>query len=95
MKDLKPTTCIYIIILFVCAVALTCQTLAVMAVLSHNHALEVELRSHKAKIETLQVRIIQLSTMNDLMLVFDYLLPPMYSNEIAIINKELRERLKK
>lgn len=60
-----------------------CLTLSLFTLYGDNNALRYQVKAQQAKIEQLQVRNTQLTVANDWALIYDYMMPGIYQNEIS------------
>ena len=87
---MKPTTTLTIIIAVTVALMLFCCTLVTMESIAMRYDAQDTIRQQNKRILDLEHRIIQLSTMNEVMHVFDMILPENYRAELAQIDYQLR-----
>lgn len=60
-----------------------CLTLSLFTLYGDNNSLRSVVREQRVQIEQLQVRNTQLTVANDWALIYDYMMPGIYQNEIS------------
>ena len=89
---MKPTTTLNIILYATCALMLFCCTLVTAEAIALRYQAQDTVRLQQVRILELEQRVIQLSTMNEIMRVFDFVLPETYRAELSQIDYKLRYR---
>ena len=88
---MRPTTVFGVIFIVLCFFMVICAGSTTLIVEARNQALRDTIRYQQDRIADMEIRLIQLQTLNDLALVLDYMLPPICLNELSKINHKLRQ----